>query len=114
MPFDNQMGNLRTLLDDTQKKTKAAVKETKKDAHDLCRETRAIIKQMGENQKVNAKIVREELRNATTQLGKKVGEMRAENIGKQRQLHREIAQGQAIFWGKQKKEEEKKGKKEPA
>lgn len=112
MSFVDEMRNLRTALDQTNQKTKAAVKKTKKDADNLCRDTQAMMRGVRETQKANAKKLRGELKSATIQLEKDVREMREDNLGKQRQLRQELAQGSRIFWGKAKSKEAVKEKEE--
>lgn len=101
MSFIDEMRNLRSSIEDTKEKTKRAVKEIKRDTRGLRVGAQKLVKGFAEEQKANAKQLRENLRHATKNLARDVKEIRETNIKEQRKRREEfVVQGPAVFWGK--------------
>lgn len=110
MSFTNQMASLRTSLNDTKKRTNQAVREVKKDTHEIIRGAQELVAQYAQTQKANAKQLHEDLKHSTQNLVRYVEEMRGDNISSQKALREDFASASRVFRGKQKVEEKKKGK----
>lgn len=103
MSFIDQMSNLRNSLEETKEKTATAVRQIKNDSHQLGCQAQNLVRQFALSQKAQAKILREDLKKATSKLKSQVKTIRKDNIDEQKERQREFAQAQVAFWGKNKK-----------
>ena len=98
MSFIDQMSNLRDSLEETKEKTATAVRQIKNDSHQLRHQAQNLVRQFALNKKAQVKILREDLKKATSKLKSQVKTIRKDNIDEQKERRKEFAQARAAFW----------------
>lgn len=104
MSFTDQMASLRASLDDTKKRTGAAVRGVKRETKEILSDSRVLVAGYAQTQKANAEQLRESLRHSTQKLTRDVKEIRGDNIRSQRELKRDFASAHNVFLGKQRRQ----------
>lgn len=100
MSFLDEMRNLRSELNSSQKKRNASVEQIKSNTHSLQRQAAALIAELEKTRGKEARELKAKLKDYVGKMSQEVKTTRSEARQKQRELKEMFSQARTVFWGK--------------